>query len=390
MEFLRGNNMECGKIFEIIDKLNDEYVNFWVEVSNIESPTEYKEGVDAAGLYFADKAKELGFLVETFNHEKAGNVICITMNPESEEKPVTFSAHIDTVHKVGSFGNPPSRIVGDKLFGPGVMDCKGGGVAALMAMDALKHLDFCRRPVMLLLQTDEESNSMLSDKDTINYMLKKAEGSVAFLNCESSRKGTLVLERKGILRYRFDVKGKEIHSSRCKEGLSAIAEAASKILTLEKLKDENGLTCNCGLISGGTAANTVPDQCSFVADIRFSAEKELLWIRNYVKEVAESSYIKGCTCEIEETGFRPAMEKTERNMKLLEQMNEIYKENGLPELTARKSLGGSDAADVTTFGIPCIDSIGVEGDFIHTANEFAYVKSLPEAAKRLASIAYLI
>ncbi len=62
----------------------------------------------------------------------------------------------------------------------------------------------------------------------------------------------------------------------------------------------------------------------------------------------------------------------------------------MPILKKRKSLGGSDAADATSFGIPCIDSIGVEGDFIHTVKEFAYVDSLAEAAKRIASVVYCI
>ena len=77
-------------------------------------------------------------------------------------------------------------------------------------------------------------------------------------------------------------------------------------------------------------------------------------------------------------------------MNLLVRMNDIFKENGLPVLKARKSLGGSDAADVTEQGIPCVDSIGVEGDFIHTLREYAVIESLPDAAKRIVSVVYCI
>lgn len=49
-----------NKYFEAIDKLYNEYVGFWQDVCNIESPTEYKAGVDAVGNYFAEWAKKHG------------------------------------------------------------------------------------------------------------------------------------------------------------------------------------------------------------------------------------------------------------------------------------------------------------------------------------------
>ena len=84
------------------------------------------------------------------------------------------------------------------------------------------------------------------------------------------------------------------------------------------------------------------------------------------------------------------MEKTDRNFELLEKLNSIYKMCNLPELTARQSLGGSDAAEITVSGIPCVDSIGVAGDFIHTPREYGILESLPQAAKRIASVCLYI
>ena len=66
---------------------------------------------------------------------------------------------------------------------------------------------------------------------------------------------------------------------------------------------------------------------------------------------------------------------------------EIFAECGLPTLAARAGHGGSDAAEMTCAGVPCIDSLGVEGGFIHSADEYARVSSLAECAKRLAAIA---
>ena len=380
-----------NELFTNINKSNQEFISFWVDVCNIESPTECKAGVDAVGEYFINYAKKQGFDIEIFEQTISGNCVCITMNKENPNKPITLSGHIDTVHPVGSFGNPAVKTEGDYIYGPGVTDCKGGTVAAMMAMNALKAIGFKKRPIRLLLQSDEEVNSMLSSKQTINYICNKAKDSIAFLNCESTRGTSAVLWRKGICRYRLDIMGKSIHASRCAEGgASAIAEACHKILEFEKIKDKDGITFNCGIINGGTTPNTVPDKCSFVAEARFNSQEELEFVEKTIREVAQKQYIDGTVCKIERTGLRPAMEKTDRNFELLEKINEIYRKCGLPELTARQSLGGSDAADVTVYGIPCVDSIGVAGDKIHTPEEYARISSLVEAAKRIATVCLFI
>ena len=129
----------------------------------------------------------------------------------------------------------------------------------------------------LLLQTDEEVNSMQSNKATIEYICEKAKDAEAFLNCESIKGNSAVLWRKGIARYKIEVSGKAIHASRCAEGgANAILEAANKIIEFEKFKDNDGLTSNCGLIEGGTKANTVPDRCSFVVEYRFFIKNQNL------------------------------------------------------------------------------------------------------------------
>ena len=202
-------------------------------------------------------------------------------------------------------------------------------------------------------------------------------------------KGFLCLERKGILKYEFRVHGRAAHASVCGDGVSAIAEAAHKILELEKLRDggEWGVTCNCGLISGGTAINSVPAECVFTADIRVTNAEDEREVRDLVERIAATSYIPGSTAEAVLLSRRAPMARSEKNLALLSRMNEVYGEVGLPTLAPRKSSGGSDAADATEYGIPTVDSIGVGGDFIHSVNEFATLSSIPESAKRLAAVA---
>jgi glutamate carboxypeptidase len=381
--------MKCEALFKKIDELNDKYVKVWEDVCNIESPTEYKEGVDACGKYLVELAKKRNWKIEVMPHENAGDSVCITMNPDVDAAPISLSGHLDTVHPVGLFGNPPVKIEGDIMRGPGTMDCKGGIVAGFLAMEALEELGYKERPVMMLLQTDEENGSSQSQKATINYICEKAKDSVAFMNLEGYTDGETCIARKGVLTYTFKITGVEAHAANCaKRGSNAILEAAHKIIELEKLKDHDGLTCNCGVIKGGSVQNTVPGYCEFKANIRFLNVEQLEWVKEYAKKIADTVYVEGCSCELVQSSFRICMEQNQRNVDLLEKMNCIWESNGLPRLVGKRHNGGSDAADVSAYGIPCIDCFGTSGGGIHSPNEFARISSLAESARRISSIIY--
>lgn len=263
--------MDTERLFDIIQSKKEYYLNFLKEIAELESPTSYKEGVDKVGRYFIERAKERNWRVEVFEQETAGNVIAVTMNPNSDKKPFCISGHMDTVHTVGSFGETCVRFEENKMIGPGVCDCKGGCVAGFWAMEALSQMGYDKRPVILLLQSDEETSGRESKKKTIEYIVEKSKDAVAFLNLEACYSKTgVTLERKGIAKFEFSVFGISEHASKCYDGASAIAEAANKILELEKYKEKNGITCNCGTIQGGTVPNVVPERCVFTLDVRFS------------------------------------------------------------------------------------------------------------------------
>lgn len=382
--------MNCEKVFGLIDTLADEYINILADICRIESPTDYKEGVDAVGRYLIEIAKKRGWDIELCSQKVSGDAICFTINPDAKKPAVVFSGHMDTVHPVGSFDEPIVRIEDGRMYGPGTTDCKGGVVSSLLALDALCRSGFSDRPVKVVLQSDEEKSSMPSGKETIRFMCEKAKGAAAFLNAEGMNKNTVVIVRKGILRLKLTVHGKAAHSGFCYNGANAIAEAAYKILELEKMKDPSGITCNCGVIKGGSVGNVVAEWCEFIADIRYATVEEMERAYQTVRDLASTGFIEGCTCTVEEVSSRPPMEYTERNADLLKRMNEIYKANGMPELEGSTANGGSDAAYVTLAGIPCIDSIGASGGLTHNRGEYIIIESVREAAKRMAVVALYI
>ena len=380
-----------NKLFKKIDELNEQYIEIWREVCEIESPTCLKSGVDAVGEYFRSYARKRGWKIDVFPEERAGDVVKITMNPDSDGTPIALSGHMDTVHAVGTFGYPAVRMDKEKIYGPGVTDCKGGIVAGFLAMDALHECGFSSRPVIMYLQSDEEGGGKYSGDRTINRICEAAQGSAAFLNLEGGRYGEITAFRKGIASFEFTVRGVEAHSSLCAtNGSNAILEAAYKIIELEKFKNRDGLTVSCTVINGGTVHNTIPGKCIFIANARFATMAELDMIREYCRQLAKDSKVDGCTCEVVLPRVRPAMEPCDKNSKLLSKMNDIFSKNGLKKLLPGTAIGGSDAANASVAGIPTVDGLGVIGGKIHTTDEYAYLSSLGEQAKRIALVIYYL
>lgn len=237
-----------------------------------------------------------------------------------------------------------------------------------------------------------ENNALLSRSHIsdffVFYLLIRY--CMAFLNTEPGNKNGHIILRKGICKFRFEVVGRAAHSSRCYSGVSAISEAAQKIIRLEHYKDEDGITCNCGLINGGSAENTVPERCTFTADFRFHTEEQRNEIMSFTEEIASTSFVKGTECKLSLVSSRCAMQKTKYNIELFEKVRNIYIANCLGDIEMLESLGGADSADLTQMGIACLDGFGIIGDGIHKLSEFAYLTSLAFAAKRLASVAYCI
>ena len=385
--------MDYQKLFLEIDSLSDKYVGILEDLCNIESPSSYKEGVDAVGSYIINYMKQFGFSIVVHEETVSGNAICIKMNEDILSEPICFSGHMDTVHPIGAFGTPAVRFDDEtipfsqrKVYGPGVLDCKGGIVGAMMAMEALYNIGYKKRPVYLILQSDEEVGSSYSEKRTVEFMAQMAKNSIAFLNAEGNP-NKFVIERKGIVTYELEISGLAVHSSLCYEGVNAVTEAAYKILELERYKDKDGITCNCSMISGGTTVNTVPDKCSFKVNIRFLTDEDFRKAEEIVKRVADTSYVFGSSCTVKQVTYRVNMPINEKNLALFNKVDKIFADAGLARMPHGRSNGGSDAADMSRYGIPSVDSFGVEGAWIHSINEYAYVASLPRCAKRLGAVA---
>ena len=104
-------------------------------IVEIESPSRHVAGVnrvlEAIARFFdgTGAACERHPTVDTL-----GDILRVRCDPSRSEPGILVLSHMDTVHPVGSLaGKLPWRREGDRVYGPGIYDMKGGLMLAIAA-----------------------------------------------------------------------------------------------------------------------------------------------------------------------------------------------------------------------------------------------------------------
>ncbi len=371
------------KLFNIIEQNTDTYKQFWIDICNIEGISADKAAVDEVSSFIEKFCCNKGFDVKRFPFEKAGDCLIVEMNADSNEKGFVFLAHMDTVHEKGKFGSPAVTEKDGILYGPGVIDCKGGIAVALLTMQALMEVGY-KKHTRLILTSDEEVSGRLSGEKGIEFIKEYSRGFTGAFNCEVGICGAITVGRKGILCQKIDITGKASHSGIAYfEGISAVKEAAYKIIEIENHSTEGGTTYNCGLISGGELANIVPQKCSFLLDTRFATIADMEKAIEFVNSIVHKSFVNGTKSVVTPISKRMPMERTQDNEELFNKIKETCDKYNLEKVEPVVSGGGSDSAYTVMAGVPSVCSVGTIGDYCHTENEYAEIASLARRAKML-------
>jgi glutamate carboxypeptidase len=344
----------------------------WVE---IESPTS-----DAAAVnrMIDEVVKDLAGLKVAIERVKgtdgyADNLIVRT--PGAGEKPgVLVLSHIDTVHPVGMIKKAlPFRQEGDRLYGPGLYDMKGGAYMALQAFRRVVEAGSNKLPITFLFTPDEEVGSPTS-RPLIEAAAKHTRYTLV---TEPARDGgKVVTSRKGVGRFDLMAVGVPAHSGgRHERGRSAIKEVACQVLAIEGMTDyARGITTNIGTIAGGTAANVVPQYCQISIDLRVVDEasgremsEKILGLKAFDPDV-----------KVTVTGAmnRPPYEKTAAGEALFKHAQALASDLGFALVDSPRVGGGSDGNFTAALGIATLDGLGIDGDGAHTDWEHGLVSSI--------------
>jgi len=204
-----------------------------------------------------------GFTIREFPVEKNRKNILAYGN-----KPIILLAcHMDTVRPTKG-SEAKLRQAGDKLYGLGTKDMKGGTVAALIAAKYLP-LEVSEK-IGFLFYCDEEYC-----QKGMEAMVKKSSlipKTVKYFLCPESR-FNLSFASRGVAVFDIEFLGKSAHSARPHLGINAIEEAFRFFAILRSALGKFKSSLNLASLNGSTDSNRVPDLAKSTGSIRIGDEK---------------------------------------------------------------------------------------------------------------------
>ncbi|MEO3999441.1 M20/M25/M40 family metallo-hydrolase [Mesorhizobium sp. CAU 1732] len=294
---------------------------------------------------------------------------------------ILISGHLDTVHPVGTLEKLPFRREGDKCYGPGIQDMKGGNYVSVEAIRQLALAGIeTPLPVTVLFTPDEE----VGTPSTRALIEMEARKNKYVLVPEPARPdGGAVTGRYAIARFNLKTEGRPSHAGwALKEGRSAIALMAQKLLEVEAMTSED-CTFSVGVIHAGQWVNCVSSLCQ--AEALSMAKRQEDLDRGVEAMLAMATEQNDVTFEVTRGVTRPVWEPDAGTMALYEVGRQVAADIGF-DLTHGSAGGGSDGNFTGALGIPTLDSIGVRGAGLHTLNEHIEVESLAERARLVAGL----
>jgi len=346
-------------------------IRAWVE---IESQTADVDGVNRMMDAVEQAFHGVGAVVTRIpGKDGRGDCVSVEATPGAGSNTgILVLSHLDTVHPRGTLKVNPFRIDGDRAYGPGIFDMKGGAYLAMAAyLSMLRDGATPKLPIRFLYVPDEEVGSPTS-RPVIEAAAERAK---YVLVTEPARHGgKVVTERKGTARYRLHAHGRAAHSgSQHDRGRSAIKEIAAQILEIESWTDyPRGLTLNIGQVHGGTTDNTIPEFCRAHIDVRAATSEDLS--ETEARIMALTAMDPDVSLSIEGQINRPPYRKNAGIQALFEQARGLAAQIGF-ELSDTATGGGSDGSFVAD-RVPTLDGLGVCGANAHQLDEYLEISSL--------------
>jgi len=249
---------------------------------------------------------------------------------------VMLIAHMDTVYRQGILDTEPFHRDGNKLYGPGIADDKGGIATILGSLAVLKALgwnDYER--ITVLFNPDEEIGSegtgsiiakFAADNDVVLSYEPNASKETARALAGVAAEGVL-LSAAGTAKVQLKVAGRAAHAGAApEEGRNALVELADQIVrTREVYKSVKGAQMNWTMASASPVRNQIPGQAEAFADLRYSEPDAPKELQAALQEmVAAQPLIPDTTTTVRVDTLRPIYKADDKTMALAKLAQSIY------------------------------------------------------------------
>ncbi len=342
---------------------------------NIDSGTGHLEGLNQLADILTAELSSLGAQIELLNATPmAGKNIVATFKGSGKGK-VLLIAHMDTVFQPGTAKVRPFRIEGQRAYGPGVCDDKGGIVVGLYVLRILHDLSFRDfATITFMLNCNEEVGS-IGSRDLIESLAR--QHNVAF-NLEAGRVGDKVIVwRKGSAVIEVIATGKSSHAGNAPElGRNAALEIAHQALQLSKLEAPARLTTvNLTVVQSGDRENVIPNYAIAKADVRAATTDEFSRIERDLAELVKTKLIPDTHVAATLRRNFPPLPRNAATETLAAQAQRLYAELGR-DLGMEGAGGAADSGFSAGVGTPSLDGLGLVGGGGHGPDEFADLTSM--------------
>jgi glutamate carboxypeptidase len=378
-----------------VERHLDDYLRDLRSMVNVDCGTYLPDGVNLIADMMQERLRAAGWSVERRAHHPAagedryGDALVARIagsRPVAEGgRRILLVGHMDTVFPAGTAAERPYRTEGSRAFGPGVSDMKGGLLAGLYAVTALRDAGLTGfDSVTYVCNPDEEVGSPFSTP-IIREMAASAD--VCFVLEGARENGDIVSARKGTTDVKVIVHGRAAHAGvEPERGRSAILQAAHATIALTALTGRwPGVTVNVGRIDGGIRPNVIPDRCELQVDVRAPTAELMRTAIDAVERAASEIHVPDTTVEVHhEPGF-PPMERTEAIERLVHRAREIAAGLGFEARDAATG-GASDANNVAGMGVPVLDGLGPVGGADHAPGEWLDLDSVVPRTTLLAGM----
>lgn len=365
---------------------------------DVPSATENLAGVRENGEIFAEALRPLGFETRWVEMPAAmGRAGHLVATRAGRGPGVLLIGHLDTVLEGERF-----RREGDRAYGSGTSDMKGGNVvivAALRALHAAGALE--GRAINVILTGDEESTGRPYDVAR-KPLLDAAQGVKYALAFEGYVPGTAVTGRRGFSSWRLEVRGRQAHSSgifNADTGSGAVFELARILNAFHETLREPYLTFNPSLAVGGSEAqldsatsaataegktNVVADLAFAHGDLRYLSAEQLARARARMREIVGQN-LPGTSAEITFEDGMPGMAPTPEGNALLARLDQVSRDLGTGPIAPHdpSKRGAADVSFVPDT-VARMDGLGALGDKEHAPGEWIDLREFPNIVKRAA------
>ena len=348
-------------------------------------------GVNHLAQFTAECFAPLGFIAGFVPSEnpRFGNHLVLTRRGKSS-RSLALISHLDTVFppEEEERNNFRWSVEGDRIFGPGTQDIKGGTVMMWLVLKAIQaHAPAAFEEVTwkLLLNSSEEMFSpdfgglcrSQFDRDTRAALVFESEGRLG-------NEHLMVVARKGRATWRVTVNGRGAHAGgKHPQGANAVVQLAQLLPRIAALTDyRRELTYNVGTMSGGTVLNSVPHEAvaegefrAFTTEVYQQGKSALLALAG-PGEVRSPADGYRCQVSVEiltESPPWPRNAATDELYKVWEQAGEAIK---YP--VNLQERGGLSDGNLIWNVVPTLDGLGPWGDNDHCSERSAVESKLPE------------